>query len=426
MRVALIFATETAGHDAGHASGLPRAFLRVGGATLARHQLGLALALGCERVICIAPALDAHLVALQHMAEAARARFHVLTGARGLVSLVSAADEVIALADGLLAWPDLALPLLEAGPGVLVQPIETGLGAGFERIDINHASAGAMRVPGYLVERLAEMPADCDVFSCLLRAALQARLTQRMLPGEVYESGRWSLVRSEAEAHVVEMAWIRLHSLRSGVASPTGMIARHAVRRFGPALLHAGSNGAVLAVVALVLAMLGLVSSWFGLPAIGFVACAISWVLISTATMLGRIERDSLHLPPLAINWNRVFGWLMDGVLAILMATTISAVPGHIIAERLFAPVMLLGLARLVPQVVPSDVSATRTGGWAGWLRDRAVLAGMLAVAAFFGVAGPAAAVLALAYLGIGLAMANRAARPKQAANGVKTPLAGD
>ena len=158
MRVAFIFATEPTGHAGDAASlaalGQPRARLRIGGATLARHQLGMALALGCERVICVAPVLDAHLVSLQHVAEARAARFHVVTGARGLISLVSAADEVIALADGLLAWPDMAIPLLDAGVGVLVQPIEAGLAAGFERIDLNHASAGAMRVPGLLVERV--------------------------------------------------------------------------------------------------------------------------------------------------------------------------------------------------------------------------------------------------------------------------------
>ncbi len=419
MRVALISATESTGFAPGQASPLPRALLRVGGASLARHQLALAAALGCERVICVAPVFDEAMVSLQHVAEAGGARFHVVTGARGLVSLVSAADEVIALADGLLAWPDLAITLLEAGPGVLVQPIETGLAAGFERIDLNHASAGAMRVPGHLVERLAEMPGDCDVFSALLRAALMARLTQRMLPGEVYESGRWSLVRSEGEAHMVEQAWIRLHSLRAGGATPTGVIARNAVRRFGPALLHAGSNGAVLAIAALVCSLLGVVASWFGLPAIGFAACALSWVLFSTSAMLGRIERDSLQLPKRAIGREAVFGWAMDAILATLMVAAIAPVAGQIWPLRGFAPVMLLGLARLVPQIAvaeaPDENTRLASGGWAGWLRDRAVLALLLAGAACFHQAGPATSVLALAYLGVGLAMAGRKGKGRSA-----------
>ena len=389
--------------------------LRVGGMSLARHQLGLALALGAERVVCVAPVFDAGLIPLQHQAEAGGARFHVVPGARGLVSLISTADEVIALADGLLPWPALAMALLEAGQSVLVQPIEAGLSAGFERLDINHASAGAMRVPGHMVEKLAEMPADCDVFSALQRVALQARLPQRMLPAEVYESGRWSLVRSESEAHRVEESWIRLHTMpggfgpggtgpeglgRVGAASPAGVLARHAVRRLGPALLHAGSNGVALAIAALVLALLGLVAGWFAYPATGFLLCAASWVLFVASALLGRIERDSLHLPATRIDREQAFGWVMDAILAALMAGTIAAIPGQMLAWRLFAPVMLLGLARLVPTLA--------RGEWGGWLRDRSVRGVLLGVAAMFGLAGPAIALLAVAYLGVGLSVAAR------------------
>lgn len=381
--------------------------------TLARHQLGLVLALGCERVICVAPVFDAAMVALQHEAEAAGARFHVVPGARGLVALVSASDEVIALGDGLLAWPELASPLLGAGPCVLVQPIEAGLNAGFERLDINHASAGAFRVPGHMVERLAEMPSDCDVFSSLQRVALQSRIAQRMLPSEVYESGRWSLVRSEAEAHVVEEAWIRLHTLRAGAYSPTAVLARYAVRRMGAALLHAGSNGVVLAIAALVLALLGLILGWFGFPATGFVLCAVSWVLFISSAMLGRIERDSRHLPAAAFDRQKAFGWTMDGILATLMASMVVLPPGQSWVFRLFTPVMLLGLARLVPAFARSGADAR---GWAAWLPDRGVLAAVLAVAACFGVAGPATAVLAVLYLGVGMVLAGRVSAAPAAA----------
>jgi hypothetical protein len=384
--------------------------------TLARHQLGLVLALGCERVIVISPRFDAGLIAVQHEAEAAGARFHVVPGARGLVALVSAADEVFALADGLLAWPELASPLLEAGPGVLVQPIEAGLSAGFERLDLNHASAGALRVPGHMVERLTEMAADCDVFSALQRVALQARLAQRMLPAEVYESGRWCLVRTEAEAHDVEVAWIRLHTMRTGARSPAAVLARQVVRRLGPALLHAGSNGTALAIAALVVALLGLVSGWFGFPAIGFALCTVSWVLFVTSAMLGRIERDSLHLPAPRFEREIAFGWIMDAALAALMAGTIALPPGQSWLARLFAPVMLLGLARLVPAMTRSGSTQNDTTrrDWAGWLQDRSVLAAVLALAAFFGVAGHATGVLAVLYLGVGLVVAGRS--PKDAA----------
>ena len=81
-------------------SAIPRAFLHVGGLTLARQQLGLALALGCERIACVARGLTPEMLALQHAAEKAGAQFHVITGPRALSGLVTATDEVLALAEG--------------------------------------------------------------------------------------------------------------------------------------------------------------------------------------------------------------------------------------------------------------------------------------------------------------------------------------
>ena len=46
----------------------PRAFLRVGGVSIARQQLGLVLALAAERIVCLAAGMSAELVQLQHAA----------------------------------------------------------------------------------------------------------------------------------------------------------------------------------------------------------------------------------------------------------------------------------------------------------------------------------------------------------------------
>src|SRR5690349_6670669 len=114
---------------AGVGQPLPRAFLRVGGATLARHQLGIALALECQRVICVAREISPELIALQHEAERAGVRLHVVPGARALAGLVTANDELIVFTEGLLAEPQEAIALLETGHAVLVQPVESGLAA---------------------------------------------------------------------------------------------------------------------------------------------------------------------------------------------------------------------------------------------------------------------------------------------------------
>jgi hypothetical protein len=193
------------------------------------------------------------------------------------MGLVSAQDEVIALGDGVLAWPDLAHELL-ATPAVLVQPVEQGVAAGFERLDFNYASAGAMRFPGRLVERLGELPGDVETFACLQRIALQGGVPQRSVPDDVIAQGRWTLLHNEQEVQAVEPGWISHHLFEDGLRSPSEWLAGQAVRLAGPALLEAGSGGTVVAMAAGVLAALGMVAGGFGAITLGLMLVAAAWL----------------------------------------------------------------------------------------------------------------------------------------------------
>ena len=68
MRVALLSTLEPSADDAT----TPRGLLRLGGRSIAHHQLATALALGCERVICLADGLPGEVIVLQHAAERGR------------------------------------------------------------------------------------------------------------------------------------------------------------------------------------------------------------------------------------------------------------------------------------------------------------------------------------------------------------------
>jgi hypothetical protein len=355
----------------------PRGFLKVGGHSLARHQLGLALALGAERVICIADGPDPELLILQHVAEEAGASFHRVGGLHGLLALVTSADEVLALGDGVLAWPDLALAELTSYC-VLVQPVETGVASGFERLDLNYASASAMRVPGRLFERMGDMPADLDVFATLQRMALQAGIPQKVLSAETLQSGRWSLVQSESDAHGIEPRWIGLHAASAGKSGPSAALAGLGVRAFGPALLHAGSNGTVVAIAAGVLAALALVAGWFGHVGVALGLCAVASIGFDSAALFGRFERRSLLLPLPAIAPALVYSAALD-VALLLVLSFYEQISGENILGRIFAPVVLLGLIRLVPAVLTDRRLAH-------WLADRGVLAAVLGLLAFGGL----------------------------------------
>jgi hypothetical protein len=371
----------------------PRAFLRVGGATVAQHQLALCVALECQRLICVARGLTPELVALQHAAEAAGMQFHVVAGARQTAGLITANDELVVLSDGLLAAPSGVIPLLEAGHGMLVQPVETGVPLGFERMDINHAFAGAMRIPGRLVERLSELPPDCDVASALTRIALQAGVAQRPVPIESREGVSWRIVRDESEAHAIETGWIDLH-MQQGRATTLGTaLARLGVRAFGPALLHAGSGGNALAVGAGVFLAMALVAGWFGAIATALVLTAVCWIVRQSAELLDRIERDSLSRPPARIPREVLFGWLLDAVLIVLVTWSVGTVQPRWPFDFVVAPLFLVSLLRIAPQLFTRNGSA--------WLEDRALLCILLAVASAAGaliqVVTLAAGLLALA-----------------------------
>lgn len=359
-----------------------RAFLRIGGLTVARQQLALALALQCERIVCIAPALTNPIVELQHLAERAGAHFHVIPGARPLVGLVTATDELIVLADGLFASTAEACDLLSDGQSVLVQPIEQGLAAGFERIDLNHAAAGAMRLPGRLAERLGDLPADCDAVSSLQRIALQAGVRQRAIMPAGQDGLFWTLVRSDAEAHAIEPLWIRQRTRDAGSLGPSRALALLGVRGFGPAMLHAGTGGNAILIAALASILLALSAGWFGFVATGLGLCAVGWLLHQTASLLVRIERDETAAP-MRINGLGLFSWAIDGVLIVLLAAATLGGGEHKFLDSLFPPFMLIALLRIL--------SALPTGRWSGWLSDRGLAALALMGTSLGGLASQAA-----------------------------------
>ncbi len=351
-------------------STLPRAFLRIGGMTVARQQLGLMLALQCERIVCLAHGISPDLIELQHAAEAAGAQFNVIAGPRQLLGLVTTSDEVFVLGDGLFASTAEAAATLEQGQAVLVQPIEQGLAAGFERIDLNHASAAAMRIPGRLVEQIAELPADCDAASALQRIALQGGVRQRPIPATSAGTLFWTLVRSEEEAHALEPQWIRQRTRGDEPLNPSRGFGLLAVRLLGPALLHAGSGAGVVAIASGAMGAIALGTGWLGLPALGLGLAAISWLLCETTASLARIEGDPGR-PARMVGGRRAYGWLLDAIIIGLAGSAMPVTPGDHLLTRFFAPFMLVGVLRLVPRAL--------SGRWTAWLMDRSLLAILLA-----------------------------------------------
>lgn len=396
LRIALLTMTEPAG--AGQP--FPRAFLRVAGATLARHQLGLALALDCQRVICLARGMSSEVIALQHAAEDAGLQFAVVTGAPQLAGVVTAADELVVVSEGLFAEPAQAVPLLEGRrPVVLVQPVEGALAAGYERIDLNRASAGLMRIPGQLAERLHELPADCDIASALMRIALQAGAEMRDLPAAARAGTEWRMIRSEAEAFALETEWLKTR-FADGPTSPGRTLARQGVISFGASLLHAGNASDALSLGAL--ALLGIAGGlgWFGVVWGGFASAGGAWVLIEAGRLLRSAERRALGQLPPPIPRARLLGWLVDAVFALLILADSPPFPGETAVTWLCTPAILMLLLALLPRMVRGNAGR--------WIGDRLVLGATLAVASTAGAMLPVVHLLSVALIVAGLLLPTR------------------
>src|SRR5690606_30186060 len=104
-----------------------RAAISFLGRSLAQRQLDLLLALGCERIACLADRIDATLLAVQHQAEDAGVSFHVISSSRALGGVVTAADELVVIAEGILPMASEASDVLAEGRSILAFHAEPGI-----------------------------------------------------------------------------------------------------------------------------------------------------------------------------------------------------------------------------------------------------------------------------------------------------------
>lgn len=374
---------------------VPRAFLRIGGATLARHQLGVAQRMGCQRVICMARAASADLIALQHGAERAGMSFHILPDTGGLPGLVTAGDELLVLSEGLLADPDTVAGMLGEHSCVLVQPVEAALEAGFERIDLNFATAGIVLVPGHFAEKLRDLPADCDVASALTRIALQHGVTRKELSAALRSGARWQMIASENQAHAAESEWLKHVLADTGRLSPGFLVSRQAAFWIGPSLLHSRNGVTVLGLLVLVLLAFAAGMAWFALGAPALAVCAVAWLLLNLEVMLGRIEARLGRARKAASAGAVALDWLFDLVLVLILAWQTPRSGGAGLAGALFAPAMLVLVLRIA--------GAVFDGRPASLAKDRALACASLAVVAVSGMIVPFVQLFAIALAGLAI-----------------------
>ena len=165
----------------------------VGGTSVLERQVDAVLALGCRSIWLFTTQQDDLAIAAQRLAEKGGARFRLIQRGRQLLGGLRQDEQLLILAEGLLIADPSGLDLLSDGPVILRLPAEQGEPAGFERLDRDHCWAGAMVLPGRVLEGLDALGEDIAPASALLRAARIAGIREVALPEPWLAQDRWSL-----------------------------------------------------------------------------------------------------------------------------------------------------------------------------------------------------------------------------------------
>lgn len=358
------------------------------GRSICARQLDLALHLGCGLVVLHGPGHPGEAVALRHRAEAAGARVVLIGSAHALSGAIPAQGSLLVLQPGLLPESPAAIAALREAAAILVVSAGPGAQAGFERIDLDRAWAGALVLPGTMLGRLAALPEDSDPAPALLRVALQQRLPEARLADGLLDGGDWCLIRTATMASAQVSGWLQ----RAAGAPDTGQLTRRLARQVLVGRLGAGAENArqfpALLALAAVLGGGALVAGWWQLAPLAFGLVAVAALVVELLVGLARIRAAPFGNPG---RWPQ-----LRVATDLLLLAAGALVIGSPIALALFvAFVLVAGLRLLDRQALP---------GWRGLLRDRGALSLLLVL--LCAILAPVAALMLVA---AGLLLANLA-----------------
>ena len=377
MRIALI---SIAGEGA--------ADVRLAGHSLAWHQLQAAIALACEKIVCLADAPTPQLASIQHEAERRGASFHAITHHRALSGLVRAADTLLVVAPGVLPDREWLAQAFGARAGVAVLPAEGAIELGFERIDRERAWAGVLATRGDAVEALAALPPDADAIGGLLRVALQRGAGAMAVPDKWLDDGRWAMITSAAAAERYQAGWYLRHVPPPSFDRPGAAIAYRAAR----ALVQRVPNARALSTGLLAggggLMLASAVIGYLGRTDVGLAGLAFASAALATGAALGRLTRAGSEEAPK--RWTDEARRALLDFSLVAVAASPSEFEGWTTA---FAALTLVCVLRLAEEEQAPRVMRP--------LSDRTLVFIGLAVAAAGGILPPTLALLAL----VGLAL---------------------
>lgn len=368
MRIALLSALA----DPSASAGERPAFRRFAGKSILSHQIDCAAHLDCTRILCLSQSAGPDLATAKSYAERLGLKFDTIDTVLRLTAQVTADDEVIWLADGLLPDRGELVSVLSARPGVLAFPENPAVDMGYERLDATRAWSGVLRTRGDCVARLADMPPDCDIGSSLLRIALQSGTRVVELGPGLLEDLAWQRRIDRQVGGASEWRWIRRQVSPSAFGAPGLALVERLALRWSRDI--GGGRWARVPHLTTLAALVGSIGAWFaGRPIVGMSLLLLAVTAIAMATVLDRVEalgaprRRKPRLLPAA-------RWISDAILVLLLAIILLTVPwwlGAVLA------VTLVGLLRLGETIAPAS--------WRASFADRIMLLAVLLPATYAG-----------------------------------------
>jgi len=337
MLAGLIFAIE----EAVDRPGTLAATLPFGGMTLLEYQARLLTGAGAEQIFVAVGRMTPALLAAVNRAGKRGTMVEVVRSAEEASEKVASDARVIVIADGLVTTdPVMDRMAAEGGEALLVtdDPDST---AAIERLDMKDSWAGIARVSGSQLGEIAQMPADYDFQSALLRVAVQAQAEHIMLtPG-------WARGGHSVELNAQALASKSSHVLAGLTERRTTWADRWVFTRIArwvlPELNTRGVPGWALEAAALVLALGGLAAIGRGWVGPGLIAALVAVALTAGAAAIAVLNGKERRADLLEIGITVLFGVAVLAVGAgdyIFWANwtpvvlSVVAVAAQLVAER--------------------------------------------------------------------------------------------
>jgi hypothetical protein len=287
MLAGLIFAIE----EAEDRPGTLAATLPFGGMTLLEYQVRLLAGVGAERVLVAVGQMPPVLIAAVNRAAKRGVPVEIVRSAEEASEKVDPNSHVLVIADGLVTTDPVIEHMAAEEGEVLLVTADPNSPSAIERVDMRDSWAGIARVTGEQLGEIAQMPADYDFQSALLRVAVQAGASHAMLTRDWERSGHLVVLDSRTLATRSNVVLTALTERRTNWADRfvfTGL-ARLVLAR----LTERGVPEWALTIAGGVTGLASLVAIPWGWEGIGLAGSVVAALLFATGAALAALVGES-------------------------------------------------------------------------------------------------------------------------------------